>query len=345
MKAARIRRRPAKEEAMPLRRRETLRLGALAAAAASLAAPALHAQEQAALPAKPVRLIVPNAAGGVADLTARTVGQALSERLGQPVVVENRPGAGGIVAGQALLASPADSSSLMVATNAHAISASLFRALPFDPIRDFAPVGLMGGFAIAILVPPNSPVRTARDLIARLKSHPAESNIGTISVGSTQNLAAELFKTSAGVEAVTVPFNGTPALLTALLRGDVAAAFEIVAPITGQIRDGSLRAVAVTSGSRAANLPEVPTLREEGLADFDVTSWNALVAPARTPAPVIALINRELNAVLADPAVRGKLLEAGVEARGGEPAALGQLMASEAEKWRAVIERAGIEKQ
>jgi tripartite-type tricarboxylate transporter receptor subunit TctC len=147
------------------------------------------------------------------------------------------------------------------------------------------------------------------------------------------------------VEAITVPFNGTPALLTSLLRGDVTAAFEIVAPITGQIRDGSLRAIAVTSPGRAANLPDVPTLQEEGLAGFDVTSWNALVAPARTPTPVITLINRELNAVLAEPATRARLLEAGVEARGGEPAALGRLMTSEAEKWRGVIERAGIEKQ
>jgi tripartite-type tricarboxylate transporter receptor subunit TctC len=329
---------------MSLRRRDTLRLVGLAATA-GLIAPAVRAQGEAALPDKPVRLIVPNAAGGVADLTARTVGQALSVRLKQPVVVENRPGAGGIIAGQALLSSPADGSTLMVATNAHAISASLFRTLPFDPIKDFAPVGLMGTFAIAILVAPNSPIRTVRELIAKLKRDPANSNIGTISVGSTQNLAAELFKTTAGVETITVPFNGTPALLTSLLRGDVTAAFEIVAPIAGQIRDGSLRAIGVTSASRAANLPDVPTLQEEGLAGFDVTSWNAVVAPARTPAPVIARLNRELNAVLADPAIRAKLLEAGVEAKGTESAALGQLMTSEAEKWRSVIERAGIEKQ
>jgi tripartite-type tricarboxylate transporter receptor subunit TctC len=329
---------------MSLCRRDTLRLTGLAAAA-SLAASAVRAQGQAILPDKPVRLIVPNAAGGVADLTARTVGQALSVRLKQPVVVENRPGAGGIVAGQALLGSPADGSTLMVATNAHAISASLFRGLPFDPIKDFAPVGLMGTFAIAILVAPNSPLRNVQDLVVKLKRDPASSNIGTISVGSTQNLAAELFKTTAGVETITVPFNGTPALLTSLLRGDVTAAFEIVAPITGQIRDGSLRAIGVTSASRAANLPDVPTLQEAGLAGFDVTSWNAVVAPAHPPAPVVALINRELNVVLADPAIRAKLLEAGVEAKGGDPAALGQLMTAEAEKWRGVIERAGIEKQ
>jgi len=326
---------------MTLSRRDALRWGGLAAAAPMLLSrPAL-----AAFPDKPIRLLVPNAAGGVADLTARAVGQALGQRLGQPVVVENRPGAGGIVAGQALVGSPADGSSLMVATNAHAISKSLFRSLPFDPIKDFAPVGLMGTFAIAILVAPNSPIRDVKGLVEALKRDTARANLGTISVGSTQNLAAELFKTAAGLETVTVPFSGTPNLLTALLRGDVTAGFEIVAPLMGQIRDGSLRAIAVTSAERAANLPEVPTLREAGLAGFDVTSWNALVAPAQTPPAVIERLNTELNAVLADPATRKQLLDVGVEARGGTAAALGSLMQSEAEKWRVVIEKAGIEKQ
>lgn len=327
---------------MTVTRRGALRLAGLAAMAPLALRPA---RAQGVLPDKPVRLLVPNAAGGVADLTARTVGAGLSERIGRPVVIENRPGAGGIVAGQALLSSPADGSTLMVATNANAISKSLFRNLPFDPIKDFAPVGLMGTFAIAILVAPNSPIRSAQELIAALKKDGRGTNIGTISVGSTQNLAAELFKTTAGLDTTTVPFNGTPALLTSLLRGDVTAGFEIVAPLMGQIRDGSLRAIAVTSSSRAANLPDVPTLQEAGLAGFDVTSWNAIVAPARTPAPVIELINQGLNAVLADAAIRSKLLEAGVEAKGETPAQLGALLSSEAEKWRAVIERAGIERQ
>ena len=332
---------------MSIIRRDALRLGAALVATPWIgtAQAQSQAQSQATLPDKPIRLIVPNGAGGVADLTARTVGQALAERIKQPVVIDNRPGAGGIVAGQTTLSAPPDGATLMVATNANAISKSLFRSLPFDPVRDFAPVSLMGTFAIAILVAPNSPIRTAQDLLAALKRDPAGTNLGTISVGSTQNLAAELFKTTAGVDATTVPFSGTPALLTSLLRNDVTAAFEIVAPLMGQIRDGSLRAIAVTSAARAANLPDVPTLQEAGLAGFDVTSWNAVVAPARTPAPVIERLNREINAVLADPAVRSKLLEAGVEAKGDTPAQLGQLMTSETEKWRAVIERAGIEKQ
>ena len=298
-----------------------------------------------AYPAKPVRVIVPNAAGGVADLTARAVGQRLAERLGQPVVIDNRPGAGGAVAAQALASAPPDGHTLMVAANAHAIAPSLFRSLPYDPLRDFAPVVTLGAFAIALLVPPDSPLRTVGDLLARMRREPGAVNIGTISVGSTQHLAAELFKMQAGVSAETVTFPATPALVTALLRGDVDAAFEITGPVWGQIEGGQLRPLAVTSGGRAANLPQVPTLRESGLPDYDVSSWNALVAPARAPGGAIERLNGEANAVLALPEVRQRLLEVGVEARGGTPGALRALLASEAGKWREVIEKARIERQ
>ena len=320
------------------------RRAALVAAAAALPWAARPTRAQ-AYPTKPVRVTVPNAAGGVADLTARAVGQALAERLGQPVIIDNRPGAGGVVAAQAAASAPPDGHTLMVATNAHAIAPSLFRSLPYDPLRDFAPVVTLGAFAIALLVPPNSPLRSAGDLLARMRREPGGANIGTISVGSTQHLAAELFKMQAGASAETVTFPATPALITALLRGDVDAAFEITGPIWGQIEGGQLRPVAVTSAGRAANLPQVPTLRESGLPDYDVSSWNALVAPARTPADAVGRLNREANAVLALPEVRRRLLEVGVEARGGTPEALRDLLASEVGKWRTVIETARIERQ
>ena len=194
-------------------------------------------------------------------------------------------------------------------------------------------------------MPPNSPLRSAGDLLARMRREPGGANLGTISVGSTQHLAAELFKMQAGASAETITFPATPALITALLRGDVDAAFEITGPIWGQIEGGQLRPVAVTSAGRAANLPQVPTLRESGLPDYDVSSWNALVAPARTPADAVGRLNREANAVLALPEVRRRLLEVGVEARGGTPEALRALLASEVAKWREVIEKAGIERQ
>lgn len=298
-----------------------------------------------AYPTKPVRVIVPNAAGGVADLTARAVGQALSERLGQPVVIDNRPGAGGGVAAQALASAPPDGYTLMVATNAHAIAPSLFKSLPYDPLRAFAPVITLGAFPIVLIVPQNAPLRTVEDLLARMRREPGGVNIGTISVGSTQHLAAELLKQHASVQAETVTFPATPALVTALLRGDVDVAFEITGPVWGQIEGGQLRPVAVTSAQRAANLPQVPTLRESGLPNYDVSSWNALVAPTRVPAEVIQKLNGEANAVLAMPNIRQRLLEVGVEARGGTPEDLRTLLTSEVAKWRGVIETARIERQ
>ena len=320
------------------------RAALVAAVAAALPWAARPAGAQ-AWPAKPIRVIVPNAAGGVADLTARAVGQALAERLGQPVVIDNRPGAGGVVAAQALVAAPPDGYTLMVATNAHAIAPSLFRTLPYDPLRDFAPVVTLGAFAIALVVPPASPLRTAEDLLARMRRERGAVNIGTISIGSTQHLAAELFKTGAGVEAETITFPATPALTTALLRGDVDVAFEITAPIWGQIEARELRPIAVTSAARAERLPQVPALGEGALPGYDVSSWNALVAPARTPGAVIERLNREADAALAAPELRRRLLDAGVEARGGTPEALRALLASEVARWRGVIETARIERQ
>jgi tripartite-type tricarboxylate transporter receptor subunit TctC len=321
------------------------RRGGLAAAAAAALPWAAGGARAQAFPTKPVRVIVPNAAGGVADLTARAVGQGLSERLGQPLMIDNRPGAGGVVAAQATASAPPDGHTLMVATNAHAIAPSLFRSLPYDPLRDFAPVATLGAFPIVLIVPPNSPLRSAGDLLARMRREPGAVNLGTISVGSTQHLAAELLKMQAGASAETVTFPATPALVTALLRGDVDAAFEITGPIWGQIEGGQLRPLAVSSGARAANLPQVPTLRESGLPDYDVASWNALVAPARTPAAAVERLNREANAVLETPEMRRRLLEVGVEARGGTPEELRGLLASEVGRWRGVIEKARIERQ
>ncbi|WP_426957299.1 Bug family tripartite tricarboxylate transporter substrate binding protein [Muricoccus radiodurans] len=321
----------------PLKRRALLAAGAAAALPLGAAAQSF--------PNKPIRIVVPNAAGGVADLTARTVGTKLSERLGQPVVIDNRPGAGGVVAGQAVLQAAPDGHTLMVATNANAISVGLFRNLPFDPINDFAPVGLMGTFAIAVLVAPDSPLRRPQDLLERMRREPGRVNVGTISAGSTQNLAAVVALWAAGADATIVPFSSTPALITALLRKDVDVAFEIVSPIWGQVRDGAVRVLAVTSANRFPNLPDAPTLAESGLANYDVTSWNALVARAGTPPELVARLNRDLNAVLADPAVRDSLLAVGVAAQPGTPDEFGRRYAEEARRWRGVIAHAGIERQ
>jgi tripartite-type tricarboxylate transporter receptor subunit TctC len=313
------------------------------ALAAALALPALGARAQAFQ--RPVRVIVPFAAGGVADLTARAVGQRIAPLLGQPVVIDNRPGAGGIVAGQQLMAAPADGHTLLVASNGTAISRSLFRNLPFDPLRDFAPVVTMGAFPIAVLVAPNSPIRDIADLVARMRANPGRLNIGSISVGSTQNLSAELFKIRTATRAETVVFPATPQLVTAMLRGDVDAAFEITGPVWGQITAGAVRVLAVTSATRAANLPQVATLQEQGVADYDVSSWNALVARTGAPAEAITAVNRAVNEALATEELRAALTQVGVEPRGGTAEAMGQLMAADTARWAEVIEKAGIERQ
>ena len=314
--------------------------------AAATALPLLpRAAAAQAWPSRPIRVIVPFGAGGVADLTMRTVAQHLPARLGQPVVVENRPGAGGIAAAQAFLQAPADGHTLLMATNGTAVSRALFRELPYDPVRDFAPVGLLGAFAIAVLVRPNGPAQDIAGVIARMRADPGRVNIGTITAGSTQNLSAELFRIRAGVQAEIVAFPQTPQLITALIRGDVDVAFEITGPIWGQIESGAVKAVAVTSAQRAANLPNVPTLMEAGVPDYDVTSWNAVVARSGTPAEIVTRLNAEINAVLAVDEVRQALTRVGVEPRPSTPEALGRLLAADIARWTEVVTRAGIARQ
>lgn len=313
-----------------------------AAAALPLLPQAARAQ---AWPSRPIRVIVPFGAGGVADLTMRTVAQHLPARLGQPVVIENRPGAGGIAAAQAFLQQPADGHTLLMATNGTAVSRALFRELPFEPVRDFAPVGLLGAFAIGVLVSPTGPAQDIAAVIARMRANPGRVNIGTITAGSTQNLSAELFKIRAGVQAEIIAYPQTPQLITALLRGDVEVAFEITGPIWGQIESGAVKPVAVTSAQRAANLPNVPTLTEAGVPDYDVTSWNAVVARTSTPAEIVTRLNAEINAVLAMAEVQQALTRVGVEPRSSTPEALAQLLAADIARWTEVVTRAGIARQ
>lgn len=323
--------------------RNLARRSVLGASLGVLAAP--HIAQAQSFPNRPIRIVVPFAAGGVADLTARAVGNRIAPLLGQGVVIDNRPGAGGIAAGQQLMNAPADGHTLMVASNGTAISRSLFRNLPFDPLRDFQPVVTMGAFPIAILVVPNAPYRTVTDLLERLRAEPGRLNFGTISAGSTQHLSAELFKIRAAVRAETVPFPATPQVTTALLRGDVDAAFEITGPVWGQIQSGALRPLAVTSAKRAANLPDTPTLQESGIADYNVASWNALVARSGAPTEAIVAVNRAVNAALGTAELREAMSAVGVEPQGGSPEAMGALLAADTARWAEVIRTAGIAPQ
>ena len=296
-------------------------------------------------PTHPVRLLVPFAAGGVADITARVVSQEMSAALGQQLLVENRPSAGGIVASEAVAKADPDGYTLLFITNGNAVSVSLFKSLPYDTVNDFAPVSTVGFFDLVLVVDSASKIGSVRELIAYSKANPNKLNLGTINPGSTQNLAAELFKSMSGLDAQVVPFKATPAVITALKGGDVQAAFEILAPVMGQIKGGTLKPLAVTSERRYPGLPEVPTVAESGVPGYQASSWNGVAAPARTPKAVIDRLNREVNAAVAKPEVRKRLSELGVEARAGTPEALRELLVAEIAKWKAVIERAKIEKQ
>ena len=316
-------------------------LQCLCAAGAAAASGAL-AQ---AYPAHPVKIVVPFAAGGVADITARVLSQKMGESMGQQVIVENRPSAGGIVASEAVAKAEPDGYTLLFITNGNAVSASLFKSLPYDTVKDFAPVSTVGFFDLVLVVDSASRISSVRELIAAARASPNKLNIGTINIGSTQNLAAELFKSMAGIDVQVVPFKATPAVILALKGGDVQVAFEILAPVMAQIKGGALKPLAVTSDKRFPGLLEVPTVAESGVPGYQASSWNGVAAPARTPKPVIDRLNREVSAAVAAPEVRNRLQELGVDARAGTPEALGALLAAEIVKWRMVIERARIEKQ
>jgi len=296
-------------------------------------------------PARPVRILVPFAAGGVADITARVLAQKMSENIGSQVLVENRPSAGGILASEAVAKAEPDGYTLLFITNGNAVSVSLFKSLPYDTVKDFAPVSTVGFFDLVLVVDSASKIGSVRELVALAKADPSKFNIGTINPGSTQNLAAELFKSMAGIDAQVVPFKATPAVITALIGHDVQVAFEILAPVLGPIRGGTLKPLAVTSERRYPGLPDVPTVAESGVPGYQASSWNGVAAPARTPKAVIDRLNREVNAAVAAPEVRKRLQELGVDARAGTPEALGALLVSEIAKWKAVIERAKIPQQ
>ena len=302
---------------------------------------------QAKFPYKPIKIVVPNAAGGAADLTARTVGQKLATSLGQSVIVDNRPGAGGVVAGEVVAKAEPDGHTLLLVSSGTAVSAALFKQLPFDTLKDYAWVSTLATFDLAIVVAEGGRFKTLAELLAYAKANPGKVNIGTPNVGTTQNLAAELFKASAGIDVQVVPFNGTPPVITALRGGQIDAGLDILGPLMPQIASKALRPLAVLGEKRAPQLPDVPAARESGgsLAAFKASSWNGLAVPAKTPRDVVARLSREVQAAVVQPDVKARLLELNLVAQGSTPEQLGALMASEVKRWSDVIAHANIPRQ
>lgn len=320
-------------------------LSSLVFALCALVAAQHPAHAQAKYPDRSVRIVLPFAAGGVADITARVVAEKLSEKLGQRFYVENQAGAGGIVAARTVTSSPPDGYTLALLSNGTAVSVSLFRKLPFDPLKDFAPISSLGFFDFIFATGANSPFKSLADVIAAAKAKPGTLNVGTINVGSTQNLSAELFKTAAGIDFAIIPYRGTPEIQVALLQGDVALTIDSYSAMKGNLADGKLRALASSGAQRSEATPELASVGESGVADYDVVSWNALFAPAGTPPEIVSTLNAALREILADPDVKKRLLELGIEAKASTPQEIYDRLKSDIDKWRAVIEKAGIEKQ
>ena len=296
-------------------------------------------------PDKPVHIIVPFAAGGLADITVRLVAEKLSAKLGQNFITENQPGAGGIAAARATLAGGGDGYTLTLLTNSAAISVPLFAHLPFDPVKDFAPISAIGEFPCVLVVGAASPLHTLDDMLKVARDKPGTLNVGTINVGSTQNLAAELFKSRTSADVVIVPFRSTPDELVGVMRSDVQVGIDFYPALIPSLADGKVRAIATTAARRIPALADTPTVQESGYADFDVASWNALFAPAGTPAPIIETLNHALREIIADPDFRQRAHELGIEAKASSPEEVDARMRSDIEKWAKVIEVANIPKQ
>jgi len=318
------------------------------AAALALLAPSVAsdpAWAQQAYPSQPIRFIVAFGPGGVGDTTARLVAEKLGEKLGQPVVVENNPGGGGIAAARAVLSAPADGHTLALLTNGTSISVSLFKSLAFDPLADFAPVSKLGTFEFFVAVKGDSPYGSLADLIKAARANPGKLNVGTVTAGSTQHLSAMLLKSTAGIEFQWVPFKNSPDLLVALLRGDIDAAIDAYAALRGNLDDGKLRALASTASKRFPLLPGVPTAKEGGAGNYETTAWNGLFVKAGTPTGIIAQINKAAAEVLADPDLRKRLLDMGIVADPTSPEALTTFFKGDIAKWADVIEKNKIEKR
>ena len=311
----------------------------LALAAALLLSVAAHAE----YPEKPIRLIVPFAPGGVTDTSGRVVAEALSRRLGQSIVVENRAGASGNIGAQQVAGSAPDGYTLLLGFDGSiVINPHVFANFPIDVQKDLAPVGKIGDAALIIVAHPSFPARTLPALIEHAKRDPKGVSYGTSGVGGTPHIAGELLKQRTGANFTHIPYKGGGPAMTDALGGNIPMVFTAVAGAMQHVKAGRLVPIAVPSRKRVSSLPDVPTFIEAGLADFEATSWVAILAPANTPRPVVEKLNRELNAVLADPAIVARLEQLGIAATPGTPEQLAAQIRDDLEKYGKVVKAAGI---
>ena len=306
---------------------------------------ALSAAAQDAWPSRPIRIMVGFGAGGGTDVATRIVAEPLGEVLGQRIVVENKPGAGGTIAGDLIAKSTKDGYNALMISTGHTVSAAMIKSQNYDAVKDFAPVGIFANSAVAIVVPKDFPASDLQGLIEVIKKEPGKYNYATVGVGSTQHLIAELFRQRAGLQAQAVSFRTTGEVVTALLRKDVAFAVDLAHAVRGQVASGELKLIAVTTGKRFPSLPNVPTMIESGMPGFEVNGWYGMVYPAGLPKEVIDKTHKALTQVLSRDNVKKQLENIGAEAALSSPEAFGKLIAEEAVRWRDVAKQAGLEPQ
>ena len=303
------------------------------------------ARADSTFPVKPIQIFIPYGAGGVADLTMRLLAQKLTERTKQQVVIENRPGAGGLLAAKEVLRAPPDGYTLGVIGNGQAIGMSLFKTRPYNVLTDFTFLSMTARFEMLLAVKADSPLKTLQDVVTAARKDPGKLNFGAINPGSTQNLSAHLLKQVSGVDVAIVPYKTTPDLVTAVLRGDVDVGFDFYAGLQALISDNQVRIIATSGEERNPLLRDVPTAKESGFPEYIVISWNGLAAAAGMPAEILATLNQHINAALSDPALQATASTLGMDARGSTPQEMRDRMAADVPKWAAVIEKAGIPKQ
>jgi tripartite-type tricarboxylate transporter receptor subunit TctC len=328
------------ERVMEFPRRQFLHLAA--GAAASTALP--HSARAQAYPARPVRLTVQVAGGSAPDIVARVIGQWLSERLGQPIIIDNRPGASGNIATEAVVRSAPDGYTLLFCMSANTINATLFDNLRFSFVRDMAPVALIGRIPLVMELHPSVPAKTVPEFVAYAKANPGRINIASSGNATPLHVAAELFKQMAGVDLVHVPYRGEPTARPDLLSGKVQAMFGVVPSSLPHIRDGKMRALAVSTEKRLDVLPDVPAMAEF-LPGFEASGWYGIAAPKDTPPQIVERLNKEINAGLTDPKTKARLADLGCLVNAGSPADMAKYVATEIDKWAKVIRTAGIKAQ
>ena len=320
--------------------RKVLVLGALAL---SSALSSQNAAAQNGYPSRPIRLIVPSAPGGGTDFTARTIGQKLSELIDQTVIVDNRPGAAGNIGVEIAAKSSPDGYTLVMPITSFSINPQLYAKLPFDTIKDFAPVVLASSAPLFLVINPSVPAKSVSELIAVAKAKPGQLNYANSGNGTTAHLAGELFKKMAGVNLVSVPYKGGGPAVIDLIAGQVQIYFSTIPAAFAQVQAGKLRGIAVTTTKRVNLIPDVPTVAESGLPGFEVIGWFGIFAPAATPKPIIVKLNKEINEVLRAHETQQRFASQGLTPGGGTPEELGKFLRAEIGKWGALIKEAGIQ--